>query len=174
MTVGYGVLLVKPHLAEDADGDPSVFRDRRLLLRGPHIDLRLQEAAEKGRLQQPRTDAGDRVVATLQLEELGGDRRQAPDQGDPRQPCRLGLFAQVEGGGDAALGGDDVGSPLEQFRGQAYRKGARPRRQLRGDGDGRGRVAPEQRFERAQRVARGKIEMADAIAQRLGVGLRQR
>ena len=58
-------------LAEHARADLAVVGDRRLLLRGAHLHLRLQLAAEEERLHQSRAEAADRVVAALQHEELG-------------------------------------------------------------------------------------------------------
>ena len=55
----------------------------------------------------------------LEHEQVARDGADAGRQRDRRQPGGLGLADAVEGGGDAALGGDDVGPALEQLRRQA-------------------------------------------------------
>ena len=61
-------------------------------------------------------------------------RADAGRERDRRQPRRLGLADAVERGGDAALGGDDVGPALEQLGRQPGRHRVGLPRQLRVDG----------------------------------------
>ena len=80
------------------------------------------------------------------------------------QPRRLGLVDAVERGGDAALGGDDVGPALEQLRRQPGRDGVGLRRQLRADGGGAGRIAADQELERPERLLARQLDLPQRVA----------
>ena len=72
-------------------------------------------AARTGWRRSPRPGCSCPSAPAASLETLLHAGRQA----DARQLRRLGLADAVEGGGDAALGGDHVGPALQQLRGQA-------------------------------------------------------
>src|SRR5690242_8186741 len=73
------------HFAEGPYTDLAVLGDRRLLLGGAGVDLRLQQPAEENGLQERRTGAEQRIVSILEDEELRGDRREVRRQRDPWQ-----------------------------------------------------------------------------------------
>ena len=92
-------------------------------------------------------------------------RADAGRQRDRRQPRRLGLADAVERGGDAPLGGDDVGPALEELGGQPgrHRVGLRRAAARVTRGCGR-RVAAEQDLQRADGLFARQLDLAQRVA----------
>ena len=84
-------------------------------------DLGLERAASVDRREQAGAEVPHRVVVVLEHEELARDAADAGRERDRRQSRRLRLADAVERGGDAPLGGDDIGPALEQLRREARR-----------------------------------------------------
>ena len=152
--------------------DDRVGGHRLLLFRGADLDLPLERAAAEDRRHQVRTEAPHRVVAILQHEEIAGNRVDARRQRDRRQPRRLGLADAMEGRGDPALGGDDVGAALQQFRRQPGRDGGRLPGQLRAHAGGRRGVPAEQQLQGADGLRPRQFDLPQGIAVHAGVRAR--
>ena len=112
------------------------------------------DAARRGCSRSLRTNRSLEMLARAR-----GER-------DARQARGLGLRHAVEGRGDAPLGGDHVRPALEQLRGQA-RPAPPPgiAGQRRGHVERRGRIAPDERLDRAHRLL---LRRARAAARRRG------
>ena len=105
-------------LVERLQADGRVSRDRLFLFRRADLDLCLQRPPFVDRRQQVRAEVPDRVVATLQDKEIARDRTHARGEADDREPRGLRFADPVERGGDPSFGRDDIGSPLEELRGE--------------------------------------------------------
>ena len=160
--------------AERAHADLAVFGDRGLLLGGAASTCACSRPPRKSGCRSPAPTLNSGLSRLCSTNSSERDRGEVRDQRDARQPRRLRFLGAVERGGDAPLGGDDVGPPLEELRRQPAGTSPGQRGKPFGDRDRRGRIAPDQRFERAQRVLVGEIEAAHGVAQRFDVRLRDR
>ena len=171
LTGGQGVL----DIAQRAQRHAGVLGHGFLLLQRADFDLGLQRAALVDRRDELGAGAAGGILeVVLQLQNIAVDGGDIGVEDEPRQLRRLGFADAVEGGGDAAFGGDHVRPALEHLERQPARERARQGCEALARGQFRGRVTAQQQFQRAQRLLVGEAHLPGGVLEVAQAGAGQR
>ena len=118
-------------IPERAQGRAAVLGDGLFLFAGADEHLSFQcTALVDGSDETAAGAEGGIFEIRFQFEHLAADGAGADIKNQTRKPRRFGLADPVEGGGDTAFGGDEIGATLEHFKRHAIGHGTGQLREI--------------------------------------------